>query len=172
MADRTREPLGVTAGGKEVEQWTAQAGSYTAKILTYGGILRSFLVEDRDVVLGCAPLADYEKQDKYFGALVGRVANRIGGASFDLNGVHYPLAANNGPNCLHGGVHGFHEAVWEAAVHEGKLVLSHTSPDGDEGFPGTLQVRVSYDLTADGVLSLDYWAKSDKDTLCNLTNHS
>ena len=111
MADWTREPFGVTAGGKEVEQWTAQAGSYTAKILTYGGILRSFMVEDRDVVLGCDTLADYEKQDKYFGALVGRVANRIGGASFDLNGVHYPLAANNGPNCLHGGVHGFHEAV-------------------------------------------------------------
>ena len=172
MADWTREPFGVTAGGKEVEQWTAQAGSYTAKILTYGGILRSFMVEDRDVVLGCDTLADYEKQDKYFGALVGRVANRIGGASFDLNGVHYPLAANNGPNCLHGGVHGFHEAVWEAAVREGKLVLSHTSPDGEEGFPGTLEVRVSYDLTADGVLSLDYWARSDKDTLCNLTNHS
>ena len=92
MADWTREPFGVTAGGKEVEQWTAQAGSYTAKILTYGGILRSFMVEDRDVVLGCDTLADYETQDKYFGALVGRVANRIGGAAFDLNGKHYSLA--------------------------------------------------------------------------------
>src|SRR5699024_860300 len=149
-----------------------QAGSYTAKILTYGGIRRGIMVEDRDVVLGCDTLADYEKQDKYFGALVGRVANRIGGAAFDLNGKHYSLAANNAPNCLHGGVHGFSEAVWEAAVREGRLVLSHTSPDGEEGYPGTLEVRVSYDLTADGVLSLDYWAKSDKDTLCNLTNHS
>lgn len=130
------------------------------------------MVEDRDVVLGCDTLADYEKQDKYFGALVGRVANRIRGASFDLKGMHYPLAANDGPNCLHGGVNGFHKVVWEAAIHEGKLVLSYTSPDGEEGFPGTLQVRVSYDLTADGVLSLEYWAQSDKDTLCNLTNHS
>lgn len=172
MADWTREPFGTTARGQDVEQWTARAGSYTAKILTYGGILRSFMVEDRDVVLGCDTLADYEKQDKYFGALVGRVANRIGGAAFDLNGKHYTLAANNGPNCLHGGVHGFNEAVWQADIREGKLVLSHTSPDGEEGFPGNLEVRVSYDLTEDGVLSLEYWARSDKDTLCNLTNHS
>ena len=172
MAEWTREPFGVTARGEQVDQWTAVAGGYTAKILTYGGILRSFLVDDRDVVLGCDTLADYEKQDKYFGALVGRVANRIGGAAFDLNGQHYTLAVNNGPNCLHGGIRGFNQAVWEARIHEGKLELTHTSPDGDEGFPGTLEVRVSYDLTADGALTLDYWARSDKDTLCNLTNHS
>lgn len=172
MAQWTREPFGVTADGREVEQWTAQAGAYTAKILTYGGTLRSFCVEDRDVVLGCDTLAAYEKQDKYFGALVGRVANRIGGAAFDLNGAHYPLATNNGPNCLHGGIHGFNQAVWQAQVREDKLVLSLTSPDGEEGFPGALQVQVSYGLTADGALSLDYWAKSDRDTLCNLTNHS
>ena len=155
-----------------MEQWTAQAGNYTAKVLTYGGILRSFQVEDRDVVLGCDTLAAYEKQDKFWGARGGRWANRSGGAAFDLNGVHYPRAVNNGPNCLHGGIHGFHQAVWQAQVREDKLVLSLTSPDGEEGFPGTLQVEVSYDLTADGALTLDYWAKSDQDTLCNLTNHS
>ena len=97
MAEWTREPFGVTVRGERVDQWIAVAGSYTAKILTYGGILRSFQVEDRDVVLGCDTLADYEKQDKYFGALVGRVANRIRGAAFDLNGEHYTMAANNGP---------------------------------------------------------------------------
>ena len=165
MADWTRTPFGVTADGRNVEQWTARAGGYRADVLTYGGILRSFAVEGRDVVLGCDTLADYEKQDKYFGALVGRVANRIGGAGFDLNGVHYPLAANNGPSCLHGGIHGFHEAVWEADIRLGKLVLSHTSPDGEEGFPGTLRAEVSYDLTADGMLTLDYRAVSDRDTL-------
>ena len=172
MADWTRTPFGVTADGRAVEQWTARAGGYRADVLTYGGILRSFVVEGRDVVLGCDTLADYEKQDKYFGALVGRVANRIGGAAFDLNGKHYSLAANNGPNCLHGGIHGFHEAVWEAAIRHGKLVLSHISPDGEEGLPGTLRAEVSYDLTSDGMLTLDYRAVSDQDTLCNLTNHS
>ena len=103
---------------------------------------------------------------------MGRVANRIGGAAFELNGKSYPLAANSGPNCLHGGVRGFNQAVWQAREVDGSLVLTHVSPDGDEGFPGTLEVRVTYSLTADGVLRLDYWAKSDADTLCNLTNHS
>ena len=172
MAEWSREPFGITPEGQPVDLWIARAGRYRAEVLTYGGILRSFAVGDRDIVLGCQTLADYQRQDKYLGALVGRVANRIGGAAFQLNGTDYALAANNGPNCLHGGIHGFHEAVWQAAVEGGKLVLSHTSPDGEEGFPGTLEVQVRYDLDADGALTLDYRAKSDRDTLCSLTNHS
>lgn len=176
MAEVTWQPFGLTADRREVGLWTLRAGRYAAQVLTYGGILRSFTVpageETRDIVLGCETLAQYEAQDKYLGALVGRVANRIGGASFDLNGEHYPLAANNGPNCLHGGIHGFNEAVWEAQEENGALVLTHVSPDGEEGFPGNLKVRVTYTLTADGVLTLDYQATSDADTLCNLTNHS
>ena len=118
MAELIWEPFGMTADRREVGLWTLQAGRYAAQVLTYGGILRSFTVpageETRDIVLGCETLAQYEAQDKYLGALVGRVANRIGGACFELNGKHHELAANNGPNCLHGGIHGFNEAVWEA----------------------------------------------------------
>ena len=176
MTKVTKTPFGTTRRGEDVDLWTLEAGAYTAQVLTYGGILRSFTVPApegaRDIVLGCDTLAQYETQDKYLGALVGRVANRIGGAAFELNGKSYPLAANSGPNCLHGGVRGFNQAVWQAREVDGSLVLTHVSPDGDEGFPGTLEVRVTYSLTADGVMRLDYWAKSDADTLCNLTNHS
>lgn len=176
MAELTWQPFGLTADRREVELWTLRAGRYAAQVLTYGGVLRSFTVPasegSRDIVLGCETLAQYETQDKYLGALVGRVANRIGGASFELNGKKYALAANNGPNCLHGGIHGFNQAVWEAGEENGALVLSHVSPDGEEGFPGTLKVWVTYTLTADGVLTLDYRAESDGDTLCSLTNHS
>lgn len=176
MTEVTKASFGATADGRLVDVWTLRAGGYAAQVLTYGGILRSLTVPapggSRDIVLGCETLEDYERQDKYLGALVGRVANRIGGAAFELNGKSYPLAANSGPNCLHGGVRGFNQAVWQAREVDGALVLTHVSPDGDEGFPGTLEVRVTYSLTADGVLRLDYWAKSDADTLCNLTNHS
>ena len=176
MTEVTKASFGATPDGRLVDVWTLRAGGYAAQVLTYGGILRSLTVPapggSRDIVLGCETLEDYEKQDKYFGALVGRVANRIGGAAFELNGKSYHLAANSGPNCLHGGVRGFNQAVWQAREVDGSLVLTHVSPDGDEGFPGTLEVRVTYSLTADGVLRLDYWAKSDADTLCNLTNHS
>ena len=176
MTEFSHQPFGITADGQAVEQWTLRAGSYAAQVLTYGGVLRSFTVPSpdgsRDIVLGYDSLAEYEAQDKYLGALVGRVANRIGGAAFDLNGVHYSLAVNNGPNCLHGGLRGFDRAVWKAQVENNALVLRHVSPAGDENFPGTLEVQVSYTLTDDGALTLDYQAKSDADTLCNLTNHS
>ena len=176
MADVTKTPFGVTSDGQPVELWTLRAGAYAAQVLTYGGILRSFTVPapggSRDIVLGCETLEDYETQDKYLGALVGRVANRIGGAAFELNGKRYALAANSGPNCLHGGVRGFNQAVWRAREENGALALTHVSPDGEEGFPGTLEVQVTYALGADGALRLDYRARSDADTLCNLTNHS
>ncbi|WP_297210063.1 aldose epimerase family protein [uncultured Flavonifractor sp.] len=176
MAELTWQPFGLTRDRRQVELWTLRAGRYAAQVLTYGGILRAFTVPaeegERDIVLGCETLADYERQDKYLGALVGRVANRIGGAAFALNGTTYQLAANNGPNCLHGGLHGFHQAVWKAREEHGALVLTHVSPDGEEGFPGALWVQVTYTLTADGVLTLDYRGESTADTLCNLTNHS
>ena len=176
MANVSCQSFGKTKEGQEVDLWTLCAGDYSIQVLTYGGILRSFCVPaaegSRDIVLGCETLEEYEAQDRYFGALIGRVANRIGGACFDLNGKHYPLAANNGPNCLHGGLRGFDRAVWEAREEDGSLVLTLHSPDGEEGFPGTLEVQVTYSLTEDGTLTLDYQARSDQDTLCNLTNHS
>ena len=176
MANVSCQSFGKTKEGQEVDLWTLCAGDYSIQVLTYGGILRSFCVPaaegSRDIVLGCETLEEYEAQDRYFGALIGRVANRIGGACFDLNGKHYPLAANNGPNCLHGGLRGFDRAVWEAREEDGSLVLTLHSPDGEEGFPGALEVQVTYSLTEDGTLTLDYQARSDQDTLCNLTNHS
>lgn len=177
MEEQSRRLFGTMPDGTQVEEITLRSGGLTAGILTYGGAVRTLTVPGRsgapvDVALGFDSLEDYRRQDKYLGALVGRVANRIGGAAFELNGKSYPLAANSGPNCLHGGVRGFNQAVWQAREVDGALVLTHVSPDGDEGFPGALEVRVTYSLTADGVLRLDYWAKSDADTLCNLTNHS
>ena len=170
--------FGVTRGGVPVEQYTLRAGDLSCGILTYGGALRSLRVPDRarnsvDVLLGFDSIEDYQTQDKFMGALVGRFANRIGGASFVLNGKTYPLAANNNVvNHLHGGIAGFDKQVWTAeAAGPDSLTLSLVSPDGQEGYPGTLEVRVTYTLTAEG-LTIDYRARSDRDTLCNLTNHA
>lgn len=149
----------------------------SAEVLTYGGILRALTVpvggEMRDVVLGFDTLADYENQDKYIGALVGRVANRIGGAHFALGGRDYPLAANSGSNCLHGGICGFHTKIWQACQEEnGGLRLTYCSPDGEEGFPGNLRVEVTYALTSGNALAISYQAETDAPTPVNLTNHS
>lgn len=176
MSKLHKTAFGTTARGEAVDLWTLEAGEYSAEILSRGGVLRSFRVPaaegTRDIVLGSPTLEALEAQDKYFGAIVGRVANRIGGASFDLHGKQYSLAANNGPNCLHGGNVGFDQVIWDAIERNGALVLSYVSPDGEEGFPGTLAVQVTYSLSDDGALSIAYEATSDADTLCNLTCHA
>ena len=169
--------LGTLPGGETVLCFTLQKGPLTAEVLTYGAALRSLTVPDRagrpvDVVLGYDSLEDYVNGHRFLGAVAGRFANRIGGASFELNGVTYPLFANEGKNTLHGGRSGFNEKNWGVeTAGEDFVTLTLTSPDGDEGFPGTLRVRLTYTLEADG-LRLSYRAVSDKDTLCNLTNHS
>lgn len=169
--------FGTMPDGRSVEQYTLQAGNIACDIITYGGAVRAVRVPDqngqeKDIVLGFDTLEDYRRQDKYIGALVGRYANRIGGARFALNGKEYTLAANNGENHLHGGLHGFNSQVWQAQeAGENTLVLTLVSPDGQENYPGTLRVKVTYTLTEEA-LSIDYEAESDKDTLCNLTNHS
>ena len=168
--------FGVLPDGREVYQYTIRGGGLTCEILTYGGAFRALYVPDRDgrdtdILLGFDTLEDYLAQDKYIGALIGRCANRIGGASFDLNGAHYALAANDGDNHLHGGIQGFDKQLWTAdAAGDDFLTLSLTSPDGQEGYPGTLDVRVTYRVE-NGGLTMDYRAKSDKDTLCSLTSH-
>lgn len=172
-----RKPFGVMPDGTQVEEIILQKGALTCCILTYGGAVRALTVPDSrgetiDVVLGLDTLADYRKQDKYLGALVGRYANRIGRASFTLGEVEYPLAANNGVNHLHGGLEGFDKKVWKVENNtDDTLTLSLHSPDGQEGYPGNLDVRVTYTLTEAG-LAIDYWAQCDQDTLCNLTNHT
>ncbi|SBW10898.1 Aldose 1-epimerase [uncultured Eubacteriales bacterium] len=177
MIEIKNSSFGKTGAGKPVSCWTlTNDAGMSAEILTYGGILRTLTVpvagRTRDVVLGFDDMAGYEGQDAYIGAVVGRVANRIGGARFTLDGKEYPLPANRPPNCLHGGVHGFNEKVWAAETQDDALVLSLTSPDGEEGFPGTLRVKVIYALGEDNSLSIEYVAEADAPTPVNLTNHS
>lgn len=170
-------PFGALPGGAPVEQYTLSGGGLECDILTYGGILRSLRVPGRDgqtvdVLLGFDTLESYLAKSKFMGALVGRYANRIAGAAFDLNGVHYPLAANSRTNHIHGGRVGFDKQIWTVETAEDNaLTLSLVSPDGQEGYPGTLKVQVTYRLE-NGGLTLEYRAKSDRDTLCNLTNHA
>lgn len=170
-------PFGTLPDGRQVELITLRKGKLTCELLTYGGALRSLTVPDRagrevDVLLGLPTLEDYLVQDKFLGALIGRYANRIGGSRFVLNGKEYPLRANDGKNHLHGGPVGFDKQVWTVAEGETDFVtLTLHSPDGQEGYPGDLDVSVTYRLTEDGI-TLDYRARSSADTLCNLTNHA
>ena len=177
MNETNRRPFETMPDGTAVEELTLRDGGYSCGVLTYGGAVRALTVPGKngpvDVVLGLDTLEAYRAQDKYLGALIGRYANRIGGARFALEGREYPLAANDGGvNHLHGGAAGFDKRVWTVEeLTENAAVLSLNSPDGEEGYPGELAVKVTYTL-ADGALSLDYWAKSSKTTLCNLTSHT
>lgn len=147
-------------------------------ILTYGGIVQAINMPDRDgslanVALGFATLDGYLGNSAYIGAIIGRYANRIAGARFLLDGVPCVLAANEGANALHGGIQGFDKRVWQASEASGAHVsLAYTSPDGEEGYPGTLATRVTYTLTSGNALRIDYEATSDRPTVINLTNHS
>ena len=147
-------------------------------ILTYGARIIRLTAPDRsgekgDVIVGYALPEDYiDKPRAYYGALIGRYGNRIGGSAFTLNGVEYKLQANNGKNSLHGGFDGFDAKTFDAKIEGNKLVLSYTSPDGEGGYPGNLYVECRYAYTDDNEVVIDYYAKSDKDTLCNLTNHA
>lgn len=173
----TREPFGVTEDGKEVFQFRLEnnAGA-SVTVMNYGCTITSILVPDRegrltDICLGYPTLAEYEKNDGYLGAVVGRHANRIERGVFVLDGKEYRLAVNNGPNHLHGGLRGFDKRVWEYTVEDGRLVFGRRSPDGEEGYPGNLDVSMSYQLTDDNELILRYEAETDADTVVNLTNH-
>lgn len=125
----------------------------------------------RDMVLGYDTIQEYQEHTGYLGAFVGRVANRIGGASFELNGKTYQLAKNSGPNAIHGGIEGFSNKVFSYTTGEDEIVFTYTSPDGEEGYPGELNVTVTYRLEADKFI-LQYEAHTDQDTILNFTNHS
>ncbi len=171
----TVSSFGTTTSGQQAHLITLDNGQLRCSITTYGAALVSLEVPDksgkaRDVVLGFDTLTDYETQTAFIGATVGRCANRIGGSRFTLNGREYPLPANEGPNLLHGGV-GFDKQIWAYEEAERGVKLSLTSPDMDQGFPGQLKASVTY--TLDGTaLTISYSAVSDRDTVCNLTNHS
>lgn len=177
-----KRPYGTTMAGRQVDEFTLTNGNgVEVKVITYGGIMTSIKVPDRNgnlanVALGFSNLEQYETQNPYFGCITGRYANRIANATFELNGETYTLAANNGPNSLHGGNVGFDKVVWNAAEVESEdgvaLELTYLSPDGEEGYPGNLSVTVVYTLTEANELRMDYTATTDKSTVVNLTNHS
>jgi aldose 1-epimerase len=177
-----KSDYGKTADGIPVELYTlTNANGLVAKVITYGGIITELHVPDKDgkmadVVLGCPDLQTYLAGHPHFGAITGRVANRIGNARFTLDGKEYKLAANNGPHTLHGGKKGFDKYVWHAepvdTKHGAAVRLTRTSPDGEEDFPGNLKVAVTYTLTDNNELRIDYEATTDKATPVNLTNHS
>jgi aldose 1-epimerase len=172
--------FGTLADGQTVDAYTLRnAHGVEIRAITYGGIITSVNVPDRrgamaDVVLGFGSLDGYLTQHPFFGAIVGRYGNRIGKGRFSLDGAEYTLATNNGPNHLHGGVKGFDKHVWAAAPLAGKtgVTFTRTSADGEEGYPGTLTVSVTYELTDSNELVVDYHATTDKATPVNLTQHS
>lgn len=174
--------FGKLADGTTVDLYTlTNAHGLVAKISTYGAILTELHVPDKsgtmgDVVLGFDNLDAYLKGHPYFGSTVGRVANRVAKGKFTLNRKEYTLAVNNGPNALHGGLKGFDKQVWKAKPVRRKdgpaVQLTYHSPDGEEGYPGNLDITVVYTLTHQNALRIDYTATTDKDTPVNLTNHS
>jgi aldose 1-epimerase len=177
----TKSPFG-TVDGRPVELYTLKnAKGSVAKIMTYGGIVQSLQVPDKDgklvdVVLGYDTLDGYVANNPYFGALIGRYGNRIAAGKFTLNGQVYTLATNNGPNHLHGGLKGFDKRVWAAQPVRwpggAALQLKYRSADMEEGYPGNLDVTAVYVLTDENELKVLFTAKTDKDTIVNLTHHS
>jgi aldose 1-epimerase len=175
--------FGKTPDGTAVEIYTLRnSKGMEATIMTYGGIVTSLKVPDKngkfdDIVLGYDNLDGYIKATPYFGALIGRYGNRIAKGKFSLDGVEYTLATNNAPNHLHGGLKGFDKVVWtveeaEVGEHGPKLELAYLSKDREEGYPGNLKVKATYTLLEDNALQVKFKATTDKDTVCNLTHHS
>ena len=178
----TRSSFGTLADGRPVAAVTLSSGNGVAvTVIAWGATLQSVILPDRDgrradVALGPADMAGYLTQPAYFGATVGRFANRIAGGRFTLDGKVYATPVNDGPNALHGGTAGFDKQLWEivavTAGATGTVALRHVSPDGAMGYPGTLTVDAVYALDADGALTIDYRAVTDRPTIVNLTNHA
>ncbi len=182
MTATQKQHWGTLESGETIDLYTLRnANGIEARITNFGGRLVNLKTPDRrgefgDIVLGFDTLDGYIQKNPYFGALIGRYANRIAHGEFQLNGTRYTLARNNGENSLHGGLRGFDKVSWQAREVESAqgpaLELSYLSKDGEEGFPGNLQVTVRYALTDANELKIDYEATTDKDTVLNLTNHS
>ncbi|WP_420319756.1 aldose epimerase family protein [Flagellimonas sp.] len=177
-----KTPFGTTKDGKKITHYklTNQSGM-SVDIINYGGIISSMEVPDKngvfgDVVLGHDNIKDYEEKSDYFGCIVGRFGNRIAHGKFSLDSTEYKLFLNNNGHTLHGGQKGFDKQVWEAKSFENEdtlgVKLSYTSIDGEEGYPGNLKCEVTYTLTKDNALQIDYMAVTDKTTVINLTNHT
>ena len=174
----TNSQFGLMPDGERIEIFSlANDQAMEVRIINYGGIIASIKVADRDgkvddVVLGHDSLEGYLNRSRYFGALIGRFANRIARGRFTLNGIGYQLAINNGHNHLHGGLRGFDKIVWEAREIDEGVQLNYLSKDTDEDYPGNLNATVTYRLNDANELRIDYYATTDRDTIINLTNHS
>ena len=177
----TRADFGAVDGHAVHTYTLRNANGIEMRVISLGGIITHLRTPDRDgtladIVLGLDSADAYMTQSPYFGAIIGRYGNRIGRAAFSIDGTRYPLAANNGPNHLHGGMKGFNKVVWDAQPSEAggsqTITFTRTSPDGEEGYPGTLHTKVTYTLTPDNTLVIDYEATTDKPTHVNLTHHS
>ncbi len=180
----TKSDFGKTPVGERVDLYTlTNVNGLECRIITRGGTCVSLKVPDRsgkldDILLGHDTLEGYLSRDTcpYFGTLIGRYGNRIGKGTFSIDGTEYTLATNNNANHLHGGDVGFDQKIWTAETSQNdkevSLKLTYASPDGEEGYPGTLSATVIYSLTSDNELRIDYEATTDKATVCNLTNHN
>ncbi|KAM6916565.1 galactose mutarotase [Xenentodon cancila] len=176
MTQISHQKWGNVSGLGNVDMWVLQSSQVKVEVLTLGAIIRSVYCRGKDgqmkdIVLGYDDLEGYLSDKRYLGAVVGRVANRIARGRFVVEGKEYKLDINNGPNALHGGLQGFNKAIWVATEVEGGVKLSLTSPDGDQGYPGEVQVSVSYTLQGE-TLTAEYEARSTKTTPINITNHS
>jgi aldose 1-epimerase len=177
-----KSSFGKLSDGTEIEQFTlTNSKGAVLKVITYGATLTELWVPDKagknaDVVLGFDNLASYTGEHPFFGATIGRYGNRIAKGKFTLDGKEYSLFLNNGPNSLHGGKVGFNRKVWKAeplkVAHGAAVSFTYVSADGEEGYPGTLTVHVTYELGDDNALKISYRASTDKPTVANLTNHS
>ena len=173
-----KKSFGMTPSGEQAHLYTISCGGLVAEITDYGAHLVSLIVPDKngnpaDVVLGYDSAEGYAQGNCFFGAIVGRNANRLKGASFSLNGETVKIPANEQANNLHSGPDHFHQRMWTVDFHNAESIALHLdSPDGDQGFPGKAQIQVTYSLDSNGALHIEYDAISDKDTVFNLTNHS
>jgi aldose 1-epimerase len=178
MNAQSPQPYGRVDNNDVLQYTLTNSKGMVVKIINYGGIITDVMTPDRNgnsgnVVLGYDSLSGYlQKGNPYFGALVGRYANRLAKAKFALDGKTYTLAANNNGNALHGGLKGFDKVIWNAKQSGNTLTLTYNSKDGEEGYPGNLNAKVEYTLTDDNELKIDYTATSDKPTPVNLTNHT
>lgn len=175
----SKKSFGRTSKGEEVTLYTIEnKNGMKAEFIDFGAILVNLYVADKDgkfddVVLGYDNIESYEKLNvPGFGSFIGRHANRIGDAKFELNGTTYELEKNDGPNNLHGGTPGYNKVMYEAATTENSISFHRVSPDGEQGFPGNFDVTMTYTLTDENEVVLTYEGTSDKDTIVNLTNHS
>ncbi|HET8656243.1 MAG TPA: aldose epimerase family protein, partial [Longimicrobiaceae bacterium] len=178
----SQAPFGTTTDGVPVHRFTlTNANGMQVQLMDYGATITSIRVPDRDgrmadVVLGFDSLSDYEAKSPYFGATIGRYANRIAGGRFTVDGKQYQAPINDGKNSLHGGTKGFDKRVWSAESFRtdstSGVLFTRTSPNGEEGYPGNMRVSVRYTLTPENALVMDYEATTDAPTVVNLTNHA